>query len=155
MPAADDENWRPEWLGDCDGFLLLGVVSLLTGQKGSCKSTLASYVAAIVTGSAPFPDGTRMKAPGPVLVFCSNEDPETQWRRRIRLMTGKGCWRRRLRISLRNSIARKGAGIALFKRPAIGSFLPFGNGTKMEREMAGLRFRYSETMARESIQNGL
>ena len=55
------------------GFLPAGMLTILGGSPGCGKTTIALSLAAIVTRGGSWPDGTRCKQPGDVLIW-SGED---------------------------------------------------------------------------------
>ncbi|EPX97786.1 MULTISPECIES: AAA family ATPase [Ralstonia] len=67
VPEAITWLW-PDWLP-------AGKISLLAGSPGTGKTTLALAMAAIVTKGGTWPDGSRMKKPGGVLIWSSEDDP--------------------------------------------------------------------------------
>jgi putative DNA primase/helicase len=60
------------WLWRC--FLPAGMLTILGGAPGCGKTTIALSLAATVTRSGQWPDGTRCTRPGDVIVW-SGEDP--------------------------------------------------------------------------------
>ncbi|WP_343661093.1 AAA family ATPase [Ralstonia sp.] len=67
VPEAITWLW-PDWLP-------AGKISILAGSPGTGKTTLALAMAAIVTTGNMWPDGSRMKKPGHVLIWSSEDDP--------------------------------------------------------------------------------
>ncbi|WP_080726857.1 AAA family ATPase [Ralstonia solanacearum] len=71
--AADVVPEAIVWLWP--GWLPAGKISILAGSPGTGKTTLALAMAAIVTMGDMWPDGSRMKKPGRVLIWSSEDDP--------------------------------------------------------------------------------
>ncbi|MGA3845971.1 AAA family ATPase [Ralstonia nicotianae] len=71
--AADVVPEAIVWLWP--GGLPAGKISILAGSPGTGKTTLALAMAAIVTMGDAWPDGSRMKKPGSVLIWSSEDDP--------------------------------------------------------------------------------
>ncbi|MGR0114151.1 AAA family ATPase [Ralstonia pseudosolanacearum] len=71
--AADIAPEAITWLWP--GWLPAGKTSILAGSPGTGKTTLALAMAAIVTTGGTWPDGSRMKKPGRVLIWSSEDDP--------------------------------------------------------------------------------
>ncbi|MGM3273725.1 AAA family ATPase [Ralstonia sp. 24A2] len=67
VPEAITWLW-PDWLP-------AGKISILAGSPGTGKTTLALAMAAIVTTGGAWPDGSRMKKSGGVLIWSSEDDP--------------------------------------------------------------------------------
>ncbi|MGN6259612.1 MAG: AAA family ATPase [Ralstonia sp.] len=67
VPEAISWLW-PDWLP-------AGKISILAGSPGTGKTTLALAMSAIVTTGGIWPDGSRMKRPGHVLIWSSEDDP--------------------------------------------------------------------------------
>ena len=57
------------------GWLPLGKLIVLAGAPGTGKTTLAQAIAAIVTKSGTWPDGTRCPEAGNVLFWSGEDDP--------------------------------------------------------------------------------
>lgn len=57
------------------GFLPKGKLTILAGDAGTGKSTLAFNLAATVTRGEEWADGSRCKEPGNVLIWSSEDDP--------------------------------------------------------------------------------
>ena len=67
---------RPEpidWLWD--GWLAAGKLHILAGAPGTGKTTLALALAAALTTCGRWPDGSRIKDAGAVLVWSGEDDP--------------------------------------------------------------------------------
>ena len=67
---------RPEpidWLWD--GWLAAGKLHILAGAPGTGKTTLALALAAALTTCGRWPDGSRVKGAGAVLVWSGEDDP--------------------------------------------------------------------------------
>jgi putative DNA primase/helicase len=73
--ASDVKLKSIEWLWE--GFLPRGALTLLAGQPGCGKSTLALGLASTVTSAGRWPDGTPMREPGDVLVWSSEDAVDT------------------------------------------------------------------------------
>lgn len=81
-PAASDlQEKRVSWLWD--GYLAAGKVSLLAGQTGSGKSTVATAIAGAVTTGCHLPGG-KPAGTGSVLWFTTEEDPAQEVKARLR-----------------------------------------------------------------------
>lgn len=63
-----------KWLWE--GYVPLGHVSLLAGDAGTGKTTIAANIAAVISVGGRWPDGTRCTEPGDV-IFWSGEDPHS------------------------------------------------------------------------------
>ncbi len=61
------------WLWD--GYLPAGKLTLLAGAGGTGKSTIAFSLAGIISNAGIWPDGTKCKSPGNVLIWSSEDDP--------------------------------------------------------------------------------
>ena len=57
-------------------WLARGKVTILAGNPGTGKSTITLAMAATVTTGGEWPDGTRCKQAGNVLIWSSEDDPE-------------------------------------------------------------------------------
>lgn len=69
-------NIRPEpidWLWN--GWLAAGKLHILAGAPGTGKTTLALALAAVLTIAGRWPDGSRVRQPGNVLVWSGEDDP--------------------------------------------------------------------------------
>jgi putative DNA primase/helicase len=76
LTRASDVLVKPiSWLWD--GYLPRGMLTLLAGLPGCGKSTLALALAATVSSAGRWPDGTPMRAPGRVLIWSSEDAPDT------------------------------------------------------------------------------
>lgn len=62
-----------DWLWE--GYLPKGKLTLLAGAGGTGKSTIAFHLAATITNGGLWPDGTRFKEAGNVLIWSSEDDP--------------------------------------------------------------------------------
>lgn len=61
------------WLWD--GYLPIGKLTLLAGAGGTGKSTISFNLAATASNGGLWPDGTRCKEAGNVLIWSSEDDP--------------------------------------------------------------------------------
>ena len=61
------------WLWE--GYLPEGKLTLLAGDGGAGKSTIAFSLAATITTGGAWPDGTRCNTAGNVLIWSSEDDP--------------------------------------------------------------------------------
>ncbi|CAJ0777718.1 AAA family ATPase [Ralstonia chuxiongensis] len=66
-PEAITWLW-PQWLP-------AGKLSILAGSPGTGKTTIALSLAATVSAGGTWPDGSRMRRPGRVLMWSSEDDP--------------------------------------------------------------------------------
>lgn len=65
---------RPvEWLWD--QYLPLGKLTLLAGSGGTGKSTIAFNLAGIISNGGAWPDGSRCRSAGNVIIWSSEDDP--------------------------------------------------------------------------------
>ena len=72
LECGSDLNPMPiEWLWK--GYLARGKFTLLAGQGGTGKTTIAGQFAANTTSGTPFPDGARC-APGNILIWSGEDD---------------------------------------------------------------------------------
>ena len=73
LKCASEIQMQPvEWLWK--GYLARGKFSLLAGQPGTGKTTIAMAMAGATTSTRGFPDGTYC-APGNVLIWSGEDDP--------------------------------------------------------------------------------
>jgi RecA-family ATPase len=72
------------WLWN--GFLPSGKLTLLAGPSGAGKSTIAFSFAATLTTGGLWPDGTRCKQPGNVVIWSSEDDPADTIKPRLMAM---------------------------------------------------------------------
>jgi putative DNA primase/helicase len=73
LKCGSDIQLQPiEWLWK--GYLARGKFSLLAGQPGTGKTTIAMAMAGATTSTQGFPDGTYC-APGNVLIWSGEDDP--------------------------------------------------------------------------------
>jgi putative DNA primase/helicase len=73
LKCGSDIQLQPiEWLWK--GYLARGKFSLLAGQPGTGKTTIAMAMAAATSSTCGFPDGTFC-APGNVLIWSGEDDP--------------------------------------------------------------------------------
>jgi len=73
MQGSDIVEESISWLWE--GYLPKGKLTLLAGAGGTGKSTIAFNLAATVTNGGVWPDGTRCKESGQVLIWSSEDDP--------------------------------------------------------------------------------
>jgi len=74
IECADDMDIKPiDWLWP--GWLPQGKLTILAGQAGTGKSTLALSIAATITAGGQFPDGFTCK-PGNILMWSGEDAPE-------------------------------------------------------------------------------
>ena len=71
--AADITPEAITWLWP--GWLPAGKLTIVAGSPGTGKTTLALTLAATVSRGGLWPDGTRHKTPGTVLMWSSEDDP--------------------------------------------------------------------------------
>lgn len=62
-----------EWLWD--QYLPLGKLTLLAGSGGTGKSTIAFNLAGIISNGGAWPDGSRCRSAGNVIIWSSEDDP--------------------------------------------------------------------------------
>ena len=72
MKASDIPPEAINWLWD--GWLALGKFTVLAGAGGTGKTTLALALAATVTNSGRFPDGSLLQTKGNVLMWSGEDD---------------------------------------------------------------------------------
>jgi putative DNA primase/helicase len=73
LECASDIRLLPiDWLWK--GYFARGKFTMMAGQPGSGKTTLAMAIAAAMTSLIGFPDGSRC-APGNVLIWSGEDDP--------------------------------------------------------------------------------
>jgi hypothetical protein len=72
IQGAEIEAKPIEWLWD--GYLPLGKLTLLAGAGGTGKSTIAFNLAGTITTGGMWPDGSRCRVAGNVLVWSSEDD---------------------------------------------------------------------------------
>jgi len=71
-----DIQARPiDWLWP--EYLPKGMLTILAGEGGTGKSTIAFNLAATITTGGFWPDGTRCNNPSNVLIFSTEDEPET------------------------------------------------------------------------------
>ncbi|MFK4447481.1 replicative DNA helicase [Caballeronia udeis] len=70
--AADVTPEAIRWLWE--GWLAAGKLSILAGDGGTGKTTLALGLAAVLTVSGQWPDGTPCHRPGNILIWSSEDD---------------------------------------------------------------------------------
>jgi putative DNA primase/helicase len=58
-------------------YLPKGMLTILAGEGGTGKSTIAFNLAATITTGGFWPDGTRCNNPSNVLIFSTEDEPET------------------------------------------------------------------------------
>ena len=76
ISRGTDIQARPiDWLWP--DYLPKGMLTILAGEGGTGKSTIAFNLAATITNGGCWPDGTRCNGPGNVLIFSTEDDPET------------------------------------------------------------------------------
>jgi len=73
LQGSDIMEESISWLWD--GYLPKGKLTLLAGAGGTGKSTIAFNLAATITNGGTWPDGTRCKEAGNVLIWSSEDDP--------------------------------------------------------------------------------
>ncbi|MFM0736542.1 AAA family ATPase [Paraburkholderia xenovorans] len=73
--AADVVQEEIKWLWP--NWLPVGMLSLLAGSPGTGKTTLAIALAAAVTTGGAWPDGSKCRAPGNVLIWSGEDDIST------------------------------------------------------------------------------
>jgi RecA-family ATPase len=74
LRGSEIQTRNIEWLWK--GFLPLGMLTLLGGDAGTGKSTVAFSLAATVTVGGTWPDGTRLASPGNVLIWSGEDSPQ-------------------------------------------------------------------------------
>ncbi len=72
--GTDIQHKTVRWLWR--DWLARGKVTILAGNPGTGKSTITLSIAATVTTGGEWPDGTRCKRAGNVLIWSSEDDPE-------------------------------------------------------------------------------
>jgi hypothetical protein len=81
---ASEVEWRETtWLWS--GYIALGMLTLIEGDPGNGKSTIALDLAARVTTGRPMPDGSRPTGATPrgVVILSAEDDPECTLRPRL------------------------------------------------------------------------
>jgi len=71
--ASDINPEAIQWLWE--GWLALGKFTVLAGAGGTGKTTLALSLAATITNSGKFPDGSYLHTKGNVLMWSGEDDP--------------------------------------------------------------------------------
>jgi len=76
ISRGTDIQARPiDWLWP--EYLPKGMLTILAGEGGAGKSTIAFSLAATITTGGFWPDGMRCNGPGNVLIFSTEDEPET------------------------------------------------------------------------------
>jgi len=73
VPFSAIEEKRVDWLWD--QYLPLGKLTLLAGSGGTGKSTIAFNFAGIISNGGAWPDGSRCRSVGNVIIWSSEDDP--------------------------------------------------------------------------------
>lgn len=73
LPFSEIEERPVAWLWD--QYLPLGKLTLLAGAGGTGKSTIAFSLAGTISNGGAWPDGSRCRVAGNVLIWSSEDDP--------------------------------------------------------------------------------